>query len=111
VIAGSVYARRASRIDPANLLPTASRSAIAFSVLDDRGVESRDEFEGGGLAFDEVGEEIRVLRDQGAELVEERLLRLELLAERKTRVAVHDSLQAARARREVAALTVQRHGY
>jgi hypothetical protein len=28
LIAGSVYARRASRIDPANLLPTASRSAI-----------------------------------------------------------------------------------
>src|ERR1700722_11462819 len=33
VIAWSVYARRASRIDPANLLQTVSRSAIAEAIL------------------------------------------------------------------------------
>jgi hypothetical protein len=43
-------------------------------VVDDRGVEGRDEFEEIGLAFDEVGEEIGILRGQGAELVEERFL-------------------------------------
>jgi len=37
--------------------------------------------------------------DLDATLVEERLLGLQLLAERKAWVAVHDSLQAARARR------------
>ena len=57
-------------------------------VVEDRGVEGRDEFEEIGLAFDEVGEEIGIVRGQGAELVEERLLGLQLLAERKTRVAV-----------------------
>jgi hypothetical protein len=29
----SIYAKRSSRIDPANLLPTASRSAIASAIL------------------------------------------------------------------------------
>jgi hypothetical protein len=43
-------------------------------VVDDRGIEGRDEFDQVGLAFDEVAEEIRVVRGQGAELVEERLL-------------------------------------
>src|SRR5260370_31961212 len=33
LIAGSVYTRRASCIDPANLLPTASGSAIASAIL------------------------------------------------------------------------------
>jgi hypothetical protein len=66
-------------------------------VIDDRGIEGRDEFEKVGLAFDEVGEEIGILRGQGAELVEERLLGLQLLAERKTRVAVHVYLQRVRA--------------
>jgi hypothetical protein len=51
-------------------------------VVEDRGVEGRDEFEEVGLALDEVGEEIGVVRGQGAELVEERLLGLQLLAER-----------------------------
>ena len=36
-----------------------------------------------------------VVRGQGAELVEEGLLGLHLLAERKTRVAVHEYIQAA----------------
>jgi hypothetical protein len=45
-------------------------------VVDDRGVESRDEFEEIGLAFEEVGEEIGIVRGQVAELVEERLLGL-----------------------------------
>jgi hypothetical protein len=52
-------------------------------VIDDGGVESRDEFEEVGLAFEEVGEEIGIVGGQDAELVEERLLRLQLLAERK----------------------------
>jgi hypothetical protein len=52
-------------------------------VLDDRGVD------------DEVGEEIGILGGQGAELVEERLLGLQFLAERNAWVVVHDSLQAA----------------
>ena len=52
-------------------------------VLDNRGVESRDEFKEIGLAFEEIGEKIKVVRGQGAELVEERLLGLRLLAERK----------------------------
>jgi hypothetical protein len=60
----------------------------------------RDEFEKIGLAFDEVDEEIGLLRGQGAELVEERLLGLQLLAERNARVAVHDSLPVALARRD-----------
>jgi hypothetical protein len=51
-------------------------------VVDDRGVEGGDEFEEIGLAFEEVGEEVGILGGQGAELVEERLLRLQLLAER-----------------------------
>jgi hypothetical protein len=55
-----------------------------------------------GLAFDGVDEEIGILGGEGAELVEERLLGLQLLAERKARVAVHDSLQAARGRRDAA---------
>ena len=62
-------------------------------VVDDRGVEGGDEFEEIGLAFDEVGEEIGIVRGQGAELVEERLLGLQLLAERKARVAVHEYLE------------------
>jgi hypothetical protein len=71
-------------------------------VVEDRGVEGRDEFEEVGLAFDEVGEEIGVVRGQGAELVEERLLGLQLLAERPARVAVHEYLQesAGLARRD-----------
>jgi hypothetical protein len=48
-------------------------------VVNDRGVEGRDEFEEVGLAFDEVGEEIGIVGGQGLELVEERLLRLQLL--------------------------------
>jgi hypothetical protein len=56
-------------------------------VVDDRGVEGCDEFEI-GLAFEEVGEEIGILRGWGAELIEERLLGLQLLAERPVRVAV-----------------------
>jgi len=52
-------------------------------VLDDRGIEGRDEFEEIGLAFEEVGEEIGIVRGEGAELVEECLLGLQLLAERK----------------------------
>jgi|GEM_PF-3801372 len=51
-----------------------------------------------GLAFDEVDEEIGILGGEGAELVEERLLGLQLLAERKAWVAVHEYLQAAQAR-------------
>jgi hypothetical protein len=34
-------------------------------VVDDRGVEGRDEFEEVGLAFEEVGEEIGILGGQG----------------------------------------------
>jgi hypothetical protein len=37
---------------------------------------------GHGLVFEEVGEEIGILGGQGTELVEERLLGLQLLAER-----------------------------
>jgi hypothetical protein len=37
-------------------------------VVEDRSVESRDEFEEIGLAFEEVGEEIGILGDQGAEI-------------------------------------------
>ena len=37
------------------------------------------------------------VRSQGAELVEERLFGLQLLAEREARVACHESLQSARA--------------
>jgi hypothetical protein len=51
---------------------------------------------GHGLAFEDVGEEIGIVRGQGVELVEERLLGLQLPAERKARVAVHNSLQVAR---------------
>jgi hypothetical protein len=40
-----------------------------------------------GLAFDEVGEEIGILHGQGAELVEERLVGLQLLSERNAWVA------------------------
>ena len=43
-------------------------------VVGDRGVEGRDELEEIGLAFEEVREEIGVVRGQGAELVEEGLL-------------------------------------
>jgi hypothetical protein len=46
-----------------------------------------------GLAFDEVDEEIGILGGQGEELVEERLLGLQLLAERPARVAVHEYVQ------------------
>ena len=42
-------------------------------VINDRGVECRDEFEEIGLAFEDVYEEIGIVRGQGAELVEERL--------------------------------------
>jgi hypothetical protein len=58
-------------------------------VVDDRGVEGCDEFEEIGLAFEEVGEAIRVVRCQGAELIEERLLGLQLLAERAAWVTGH----------------------
>ena len=57
-------------------------------VVEDRGFESRDEFKEVGLNFDEVGEEIGILRDQGTELIEEQLLGLQLLAECKPWVAV-----------------------
>jgi hypothetical protein len=50
-----------------------------------------DEFEEVGLAFEEVGEEVGILDGQGAELVEERLRGLQLLAERPAWVAVHDT--------------------
>src|ERR1700726_4791538 len=43
---------------------------------------------GHGLVFEEVGEEIGILGGQGTELVEERLLGLQLLAERATLAAV-----------------------
>jgi hypothetical protein len=46
-----------------------------------------------GLAFDEVDEEIGILDGQGEELVVERLLGLQLLAERPARVAVHEYVQ------------------
>jgi hypothetical protein len=36
-------------------------------VVDDRGVEGRDEFEEVGLAFEEVGEKIGIVRGKGAE--------------------------------------------
>ena len=51
-----------------------SRTALAPSRIGDRGVEGRDELEEIGLAFEEVREEIGVVRGQGAELVEEGLL-------------------------------------
>jgi hypothetical protein len=76
-------------------------------VVDDRGVEGRDEFEQVGLTFDEVGEEIRFVRGQGAE---ERLLGLQLLAERAARVAVHESLQPARARRDATNMEIAWRG-
>jgi hypothetical protein len=41
-------------------------------VVDDRGVEGRDEFKEVGLAFNDVDEEIGILGGQGTELVEER---------------------------------------
>jgi hypothetical protein len=67
----------------------------------DEGVaEGCDEFEKVGLAFEEVGKEVGILGGQGAELVEERLLGLQLPAERNAWVAVHEYLQAARARRD-----------
>ena len=44
-----------------------------------------------GLAFDEVDEEIGILGGEGAELVEERLLGLQLLAERKAGVTGHEA--------------------
>jgi len=66
-------------------------------IVDDRGVEGRDEFEEVGLAFEDVYEEIGIVRGEGAELVEERLLGLQLLAGREARVACHESLQSARA--------------
>jgi hypothetical protein len=69
-------------------------------VVDDRGIKGCDEFEEIGLAFEEVGEEIGIVRGQGAELVEERLFGLQLLAERVARVACHESLQSARAWRD-----------
>ena len=50
--------------------------------------------------FDEVGEAIGIVGGQGVELVEERLLRLQLLAKREAWVAVHEYLQPARARDE-----------
>jgi hypothetical protein len=49
------------------------------------------------LISPEVGEEIGVL---GGDLVEERLLSLQLLAERSAGVAIHDSLPVARGRRD-----------
>jgi hypothetical protein len=79
-------------------------------VVDDRGVEGGDEFEKVGLAFEDVGEEIGIVRGQGVELVEERLLGLQLLAERKARVAVHDSPQTARARRDATQRAIVRRG-
>ena len=69
------------------------------SDFDDRGVENRDEFKKVSLAFEGVGEKIGIVRGQGAELVEERLLGFQLPAERKARVAVHESLRAAGAQR------------
>jgi hypothetical protein len=52
-----------------------SRTALAPSRgFRRRRVEGRDEFEEMGLAFEEVREEIGVVRGQGAELVEEGLL-------------------------------------
>jgi hypothetical protein len=69
-------------------------------VVDDRGVEGRDEFEEIGFTFDEVGEKIGIVRGQGVDLVEERLFCLQLLAECAAWVVCHDSLQAARARRD-----------
>ena len=75
-------------------------------VVDDRGVEGRDKFEQIGLAFDEVGEEIGIVRGQGAELVEERLLGLQLPAEGKAWIAVHEYLQPARARRDATHMAI-----
>jgi hypothetical protein len=69
----------------------AALSILAFNIL--HAVEI-------GLAFDEVGEEIWIVRGQGAELVEERLLGLQLLAQSEARVACHESLQSARAWRD-----------
>jgi hypothetical protein len=43
-------------------------------VLREGGVEGREEIEDGRLALEEVGEEVRVVRREGAELVEEDLL-------------------------------------
>jgi hypothetical protein len=88
-----------------------SRSCLAICVIScastpvssrviSRGVKGRDEFEEIGLAFEDVYEEIGIVRGQGAELVEERLFGLQLLAERAARVACHESLQSARARRD-----------
>ena len=78
--------------------------------VDDRGVEGRDEFGEIGLAFEEVGKEIGILDGQGADLVEEGLLGLQLLAERKTRVAVHEYIQAARGRRAESPARRDEHG-
>jgi hypothetical protein len=59
---------------------------------------------------EEGDDEIGILDGEGAELVEEHLLGLQLLAERTAWVAVHDSLQAARAWRDAthSAITVGR---
>jgi len=50
------------------------------------------------------------VRGQGVELVEERLLGLQFLAERKARVAVHDRPQTARARRDATQRAIVRRG-
>jgi hypothetical protein len=92
--------RRGGRAQGLEFVQGSFRAFDEDFVVNDRGVEGRDEFEEVGLAFDEVGEEIGIVGGQGLELVEERLFRLQLLTKRKTRVAVHEYIQAAWARRD-----------
>jgi hypothetical protein len=60
------------RLAPCGLFGKAFGAVDEGFVVDVRGIEDRDEFEEIRLAFEEVGEEIEILRGQGAELVEER---------------------------------------
>jgi hypothetical protein len=71
--------RRGGRAQGLEFVQGGFRAFEEDFVVNDRGVEGRDEFEEVGLAFDEVGEEIGILHGQSAELVEKRLLSLQLL--------------------------------
>ena len=109
LIAGSIFARRTRRIEPASLLPTASRSAIAgarLALADDPSGDG-DRSPSGGNTFKRGASNEDLTRPRNAERVQRALLGIFALLRRaqqnnalnRIRLMLSSTLQVPRPRK------------
>ena len=102
----AVFARRVC--DPASFSIAGFTPSTRISSSRIEASSGADELNKISLAFDEITEKIRVIGGERANLVDEGLLCLEFLAERKARVVVHEGLRRTAGARSVDAHCVTR---